>query len=159
MDIRYSVLAVTRVERRREQELKEDSGEQQKPGSPPKDLSATLSATISEEKQDIWEDVKVNEYSNVEKIASAVEKDTIMKDYYDSPFDGHFGASKSYARIRSKFYWKGMHGYTGKYIKHCKKCQINKKGRNTRMPITYTSVSQLPFGKLCIPSSHELLRE
>lgn len=43
-----------------------------------------------------------------------------------------------------------MKKYVENHIKNCDKCQYNKKGRKTKMPIVHTTLSQKPFEKIYI---------
>lgn len=78
------------------------------------------------------------------------DKETVLKDFHDSVFGGHFGVTKTYDRIKKQFYWRGMKSYITKYIANCGKCQRNKVGRTTRMKLCETDLSDRPFDKVYI---------
>ena len=45
---------------------------------------------------------------------------------YDSPGAGHFGAKKTYARLREHYYWTGMKRDSKEFVKHCSVCSQTK---------------------------------
>lgn len=65
--------------------------------------------TPANEQNSDWKDEKeeeppAREVTNRELISDSKEKLVIMKAYHDSPFGGHFGAAKTYARIKPQYY-------------------------------------------------------
>lgn len=142
------VLIVTRAQAQRLNSTMELRTKKLKP--------AENSGKINNDKQqnsDDWEDLSDEEEvwdQGIENIVKPKERKIILKDYHDSIFGGHFGSAKTYAKIKRKFYWKGMKKDIEDYVKQCKKCQRNKTGRSTKMPVTFTTLSQKPFDKLYI---------
>ncbi|UYV77347.1 hypothetical protein LAZ67_15000588, partial [Cordylochernes scorpioides] len=51
----------------------------------------------------------------------------ILRNLHDSPTSGHLGFTKTYDRIRKKFYWPGMYRNVRKYVAHCPDCQRRKR--------------------------------
>ncbi|UYV67845.1 hypothetical protein LAZ67_5002210, partial [Cordylochernes scorpioides] len=51
----------------------------------------------------------------------------ILRNLHDSPTSGHLGFTKTYDRIRKKFYWPGMYRNVRKYVAHCQDCQRRKR--------------------------------
>lgn len=51
---------------------------------------------------------------------------TIMHTYHDSVFRGHSGFPRTYKRMTSELYWKGMKKDIKKYCDECVICQRNK---------------------------------
>lgn len=51
---------------------------------------------------------------------------TIMHTYHDSAFGGHSGFLRTYKRMTSELYWKGMKKDIKKYCDECLICQKNK---------------------------------
>ncbi|UYV82368.1 hypothetical protein LAZ67_21001831, partial [Cordylochernes scorpioides] len=51
----------------------------------------------------------------------------IQGNLHDSPTSGHLGFTKTYDRIRKKFYWPGMYRNVRKYVAHCPDCQRRKR--------------------------------
>lgn len=78
------------------------------------------------------------------------DMETILRDYHDSVFGDHLGIAKTYARIKKRFYWKGMKSYIAAYIGRCKQCQRNKGGRATKIPLCESDLSRNPFDKIYI---------
>ncbi|UYV81400.1 hypothetical protein LAZ67_20001079 [Cordylochernes scorpioides] len=60
----------------------------------------------------------------------------ILKNIHYSSTAGHLGFTKTYDRIRKKFYWPGMYRNVRRHVAHCQDCQ-----RRKRQP-------QLPTGHL-----------
>ncbi|UYV84587.1 hypothetical protein LAZ67_X002728, partial [Cordylochernes scorpioides] len=50
----------------------------------------------------------------------------LLKNFHDSPTAGHLGFTKTYDRIRKKYYWPGMYRTVRKYVAHCSDCQRRK---------------------------------
>lgn len=97
----------------------------------------------------------------LDEIEDEEDKINILKDYHDSRFGGHFGVEKRHARLKRKFYWRGMKSYIRRYINICRKCQKYKQFRFTKMPLTITTVAQRPFEKnyIDIVGPHTNLQE
>ncbi|UYV79479.1 hypothetical protein LAZ67_17002785, partial [Cordylochernes scorpioides] len=51
----------------------------------------------------------------------------ILRNLHDSPTSGHLGFTKTYDRIRKKFYWPGMYRNVRNYVAHCPGCQRRKR--------------------------------
>ncbi|GFV18064.1 hypothetical protein TNCV_168681 [Trichonephila clavipes] len=60
----------------------------------------------------------------------------ILRHFHDAPTAGHLGFTKTYDRIRKRFYWPGMYRNVVRYVMHCRECQRRK------------SVPQRPPGRL-----------
>lgn len=81
----------------------------------------------------------INE-KNVEEIK------TILLRYHDDPAEGgHTGITRTCAKIKRHFYWKGMIRDITKYVKTCRQCQLSKVTRHTKSPMTLTPTPPLPF--------------
>ncbi|UYV84686.1 hypothetical protein LAZ67_X003094 [Cordylochernes scorpioides] len=50
----------------------------------------------------------------------------LLKNFHDSPTAGHLGFTKTYDRIRKKYYWPGMYRTVRKYVAHCSDYQRRK---------------------------------
>ncbi|UYV79552.1 K02A2.6-like [Cordylochernes scorpioides] len=50
----------------------------------------------------------------------------LLKNFHDSPTAGHLGFTKTYDRIRKKYYWPGMYRTVRRYVAHCSDCQRRK---------------------------------
>jgi len=51
---------------------------------------------------------------------------SVLNDLHDAPQAGHPGIEKTYELVHRYYYWKGLHTFIEKYIKHCTSCQRNK---------------------------------
>ena len=47
----------------------------------------------------------------------------LLKEYHVSPSDGHFGFLKTYKRISSEFFWKGIRKQVEDFVRNCITCQ------------------------------------
>ncbi|UYV85062.1 K02A2.6-like, partial [Cordylochernes scorpioides] len=50
----------------------------------------------------------------------------LLKNFHDSPTAGHLGFTKTYDRIRKKYYWPGIYRTVRRYVAHCSDCQRRK---------------------------------
>ena len=50
----------------------------------------------------------------------------LLREYHDSPMGGHAGELKTYLRLASEWYWKGMRQEINRYVQHCIICQQQK---------------------------------
>ncbi|KAI6649016.1 hypothetical protein LOD99_6899 [Oopsacas minuta] len=64
--------------------------------------------------------------------------DAVLKMCHDNPVTGgHFGRDKTYQKIASRFYWKGMKQEIEIYCKQCIKCfEVNPKLKMDRPPLS-----------------------
>ena len=54
----------------------------------------------------------------------------ILSAYHDHPLSGHFGADRTYYRLRDKFYWPRMRDTIKQYVRSCTECtQFNAQRR------------------------------
>lgn len=67
----------------------------------------------------------------------------IIKSYHESVFSGHFGITKTIAKLKQKYYWPTIIKDTTKFIKTCISCQMIKnpigKGHGLLQPIPLLS--------------------
>lgn len=75
----------------------------------------------------------------------------IIQAHHDDPTAGHLGFSKTYFRIRARYFWNGMYRTINRYIRTCRLCQT-KKSRTTRTPGPLQSITppDTPFKKIGI---------
>ena len=69
----------------------------------------------------------------------------VIKQFHDN--NAHFGIDKTYAAIKSKYYWKNLFKNIYMYISKCLVCQKNAASR-IRPPMQITDVSPFPMSKL-----------
>lgn len=50
----------------------------------------------------------------------------IIQSFHDEPTAGHLGFSRTYDRIRKRFYWSGLYRSVQRYVRHCRECQRRK---------------------------------
>jgi len=78
-------------------------------------------------------------------------RDQIMKENHDSLIGGHRGVTKTYRRIREKYYWPGMKADIIEHIRACKSCQENKLVRiKNKEPMVITDTALDSFDKISI---------
>ncbi|SCV66471.1 Integrase core domain protein [Anaplasma phagocytophilum] len=51
---------------------------------------------------------------------------TVLAAFHDDPTAGHLGTYKTYARLRSRYFWPGMYRAVEKYVQSCVPCQTRK---------------------------------
>ncbi|UYV83325.1 hypothetical protein LAZ67_23000532, partial [Cordylochernes scorpioides] len=56
----------------------------------------------------------------------------LLKSLHDAPTAGHLGFSKTYERVKNKYFWPGLLRDIRKYVAHCKECQ--RKKQSTQKP-------------------------
>ncbi|UYV72818.1 hypothetical protein LAZ67_10000882 [Cordylochernes scorpioides] len=56
----------------------------------------------------------------------------LLKSLHDAPTEGHLGFSKTYERVKNKYFWPGLLRDIRKYVAHCKECQ--RKKQSTQKP-------------------------
>lgn len=50
----------------------------------------------------------------------------VLRCFHDDPTSGHLGISKTYQRVRGRYYWSGMYRSIQKYVRSCLLCQQRK---------------------------------
>ena len=50
----------------------------------------------------------------------------ILQEAHDFPLTSHRGISKTYRKLRQRFFWKGLKEYVQKYVNECNVCQKKK---------------------------------
>lgn len=123
--------------------LSEDDGEDHE--EPPEESINELSSESGSENEG-----PDNEDDGRQRIVRKEDKKELLRAYHDMPLGGHFGSSKTYAKLRQKYTWRGMKADVGRYIQQCAKCQLNKGSRPTRMPLQFTQISKEPFDKVYV---------
>lgn len=85
---------------------------------------------------------------NYEYIHRPKDVKEILKAFHLNPLGGHQGIAKTYYRVRKQYRWKKMLKDIVQFIKNCPKCQKNKTGPQTRMPMIITDTPERPFDKV-----------
>ncbi|UYV74134.1 hypothetical protein LAZ67_11002214 [Cordylochernes scorpioides] len=65
-------------------------------------------------------------WNQEEQNAFEALKQELLKNFHDSPTAGHLGFTKTYDRIRKKYYWPGMYRTVRRYVARCSDCQRRK---------------------------------
>ena len=54
-------------------------------------------------------------------------RSTVLHELHDAPTAGHLGVSRTYDRVRRRFYWPGLARSVRRYVNACEVCQRRKK--------------------------------
>ena len=54
------------------------------------------------------------------------DREAIIREHHESAYGGHKGCSKTFSRIRERFYWKNLKEQVEQFIKTCESCQRKK---------------------------------
>ena len=85
----------------------------------------------------------ITQYPTKEQRSQLIEK------AHASALGGHKGVTKTYNRIRQKFFWENMKVDIQKYIQGCLQCQIKKLVRvKTKNPMVITDTPTTAFEKI-----------
>ena len=89
-------------------------------------------------------------FKNNLPIPPVEERYKLIKEFHESTAAGHKGQLRSYDRLASQFYWRGMQSDVRAFVRGCPDCQIKKLDRKkTRLPLIITDTSSRSFVKLC----------
>lgn len=69
---------------------------------------------------------------------------------HDSPLAGHFGLQKTYAKIRTRYFWKGMYRDCEVWIRSCIDCSMKKSPRTSKTPICLPIPVSGAFDRLAV---------
>ncbi|XP_058448821.1 uncharacterized protein LOC131428795 [Malaya genurostris] len=81
-------------------------------------------------------------------LVAEEDRETVLKEFHDSPLGGHVGSKRMRMRMSPLFQWKNMRQDIENYVKQCDSCQKNKIGRANKIPMKITTTSSEPFEKL-----------
>lgn len=75
----------------------------------------------------------------------------ILFSNHTEPLGGHLGMTKTYNKLKSRFYWSGMEKDVEKFIRGCPDCQL-RKGANNKKPAGLLQPIEvgLPFERVAI---------
>lgn len=65
-------------------------------------------------------------------VVPAAERAALLQLFHDSPFSGHGGVKRTFARLSTKFYWPSMHRDVTHYVSQCTTCQRLKAERRAK---------------------------
>lgn len=95
---------------------------------------------------DILTKVKIALKNAIRVIDSADEKERVLQKFHnDAMMGGHCGRNRLYAKLRSKYYWRGMSKDIAKTVKTCPQCQLNKTHIHTKEKMQVTATPQRAF--------------
>lgn len=66
-------------------------------------------------------------------ISRENERIQIIRDNHSTPVGGHKGVSKTYWRIKQKYYWSNLKAEIQTYIQNCRSCQTRKLARQENL--------------------------
>lgn len=95
--------------------------------------------------------VKITMCKGEVTISPPEQRKTIIREYHSSLAGGHKGCTKTYRRIRERYYWTDMKREIDNAIRHCGSCQKQKLVRiKTRQPMVITDTPSEPFYKVAL---------
>ena len=75
---------------------------------------------------------------------------SVLYYYHGLPISGHVGREKTISNISRRFYWKGLHKQTAKWIRACIPCNRRKAAPKAQADEPGTLTSRFPMDVLCI---------
>ena len=76
-------------------------------------------------------------------------KEQIIKEMHENPLGGHQGIARTFNKINTQYYWKGMRRQIKEYIQKCPTCQKNKTNNRTlKEPMVITTTANRAFEKI-----------
>lgn len=96
--------------------------------------------------QEILTFTKVALTNAIKRVVSKEEQQKLVSNYHkDELMGGHCGRNRLYAKLRSKFFWKGMSKDVASTIRTCPKCQLTKINTHTKEKMEITATPQRAF--------------
>lgn len=89
----------------------------------------------------IQEIIKLQEKADIEKL---------INEYHSSYLGGHVGINRLENKIKQFYSFPKMKDEIAKIVLKCEKCQKNKYGKHTKMPMEVTTTSRKPFEKIAL---------
>ena len=79
------------------------------------------------------------------------ERGNVIREFHSSLTGGHKGVTKTYRRVRERFYWSDMRRDIQDFIRACQSCQLQKLVRiKTRQPMIITDTPTDAFDKVSL---------
>ena len=60
---------------------------------------------------------------------AAIDRLDVIRAAHRLPASGHFGRARTFDRVRSQYYWKGMRQDIANYVRTCPACQLRKRSK------------------------------
>lgn len=87
--------------------------------------------------------------TNEISLPSERERLKIIEENHSSIIGGHKGVTKTYNRIRQRYFWPYMKQTVQNFIRNCKNCQLKKLVRvKTKQPMILTDTPDVAFDKI-----------
>jgi len=105
--------------------------------------------------ENIFEQVSIDDFKKILNPVTVIyndkEKEAILSTFHNGPVQGgHTGITKTLAKVKRYYYWKGMTRYITKYIRKCQKCQKSKVTTHTKTPMTITEIPINAFDRVIV---------
>ncbi|OXA42497.1 Transposon Ty3-I Gag-Pol polyprotein [Folsomia candida] len=71
-----------------------------------------------------------NQYNRLTLVIPSKLIPSVLDECHDSPFSGHMGFTKTYDRIKQRYWFPGMRRQIMRYVATCSKCQFRKSPRS-----------------------------
>jgi len=79
------------------------------------------------------------------------EKEAILSKFHDDPIQGgHTGITKTLAKVKRHYFWKGMSRDITEYIRKCQKRQKAKTPKHNKTPLIITDTPISAFDRLIV---------
>ena len=72
-------------------------------------------------------------------------KEEILYTNHNIPTAGHLGVKRTYSRIATNYYWKGMWRDTQRWVQSCPNCQMRKGNPKKNIGIAFSVPTSTPF--------------
>lgn len=82
------------------------------------DIRSLIEDTLSET------NIKITVCTNAITIPTPDKRDAIIRENHASTIGGHKGVSKTYHRMKERYYWPGMKTNVQAFVNKCRKCQL-----------------------------------
>ncbi|GFW21560.1 transposon Tf2-9 polyprotein [Trichonephila clavipes] len=91
-----------------------------------------------------------SESEEAQLVVPSHKRTLILKNHYEAPMAGHYGAIGTYTRIAKNYYWTGMRKYITDCVKNCPECLKYKASNQKPSGILQTPVPDQHFETLVI---------
>ena len=93
--------------------------------------------------------IKIIICNGITQFANTEQRNSLIEEAHSSALGGHKGVTKTYNRIRQKYFWENMKLDIQKYIQVCLQCQLKKLVRvKTKNPMVITDTPGVAFEKI-----------
>ncbi|XP_051155718.1 uncharacterized protein LOC127278183 [Leptopilina boulardi] len=102
-------------------------------------------------------DIKITLCHGKIEVPAEKLRPKIIAEFHGSLIGGHKGITKTYRRIRERYYWNRMRDEVTQFVRRCKSCLENKLVRaRTREPMLITDTPAIPFDKVSLDTVGKL---